>query len=168
MASICGEPLSGGIAVSEHVKSSRGSDSRTNLEAHWRGKVRQALACVERRDLGTARSLLQELDELLQYRAEPVATLGGVSPIPRGSHGSAQNMLTAAELRLLPYLQTHLKRHEIGSRLFISKHTVSTQISSIFRKLGASSRDEAVERAVSLGLLGTRRRVERRDCEGAA
>ena len=61
--------------------------------------------------------------------------------------------LTAAELRLLPYLATHLTFREIASRLFVSRSTVKTEALSIYRKLTASSRSEAVERAVEVGLL---------------
>jgi LuxR family maltose regulon positive regulatory protein len=43
---------------------------------------------------------------------------------------------------------------EIGARLFVSRNTVRTEVSSIYRKLGVSSRTEAVERATALGLLG--------------
>ena len=63
--------------------------------------------------------------------------------------------LTPAELRLLPYLQTHLTMAEIGRRLFVSRNTVSTQVGAIYRKLGATTRGAAVERAVTLGLLGS-------------
>ena len=62
--------------------------------------------------------------------------------------------LTAAELRLLPYLQTHLTIRDIAERLFVSRNTVNSQVSSIYRKLGVSSRDEAVQRATATGLLG--------------
>jgi LuxR family maltose regulon positive regulatory protein len=61
--------------------------------------------------------------------------------------------LTAAELRLVPLLPTHLTYPEIGERLYISRHTVKTQASSVYRKLGASSRKEAVERIAALGLI---------------
>ena len=61
--------------------------------------------------------------------------------------------LTGAELRLLPYLATHLTFPEIASRLFISRNTVKTEAVSIYRKLGASSRSEAIERAIEVGLL---------------
>lgn len=61
--------------------------------------------------------------------------------------------LTAAERRLLPLLQTHLTRVEIAQRLHVSRNTVSTQLGSIFRKLGASTRSEVVERAYELELL---------------
>jgi len=61
--------------------------------------------------------------------------------------------LTPAELRLLPLLATHLSFREIGERLYISSNTVKTQALSAYRKLRASSRSEAVERAAELGLM---------------
>jgi LuxR family maltose regulon positive regulatory protein len=62
--------------------------------------------------------------------------------------------LTTAELRLLPLLATHLNFPEIGQRLYISKNTVKTQVVSIYRKLGVSSRGEAVQQLEGIGLLG--------------
>ena len=70
-----------------------------------------------------------------------------------GSAGAWAMSLTGAELRLLPYLATHLTFPEIASRLFISRNTVKTEAVSIYRKLGASSRSQAIERAVEVGLL---------------
>jgi LuxR family maltose regulon positive regulatory protein len=61
--------------------------------------------------------------------------------------------LTTAELRLLPLLTTHLSFREIGAQLFVSHNTVKTQAISIYRKLDATSRSEAVDRAVRVGLL---------------
>jgi len=62
--------------------------------------------------------------------------------------------LTVAELRLLPFLATHLSYEEIGQRLYISRNTVKTEAMSMYRKLGASSRSEAIETAQQIGLLG--------------
>jgi LuxR family maltose regulon positive regulatory protein len=70
-----------------------------------------------------------------------------------GPDGAWAMSLTGAELRLLPYLATHLNFPEIGSRLFISRNTVKSQAVSIYRKLGVSSRSDAIERAVEVGLL---------------
>ena len=64
-----------------------------------------------------------------------------------------ESVLTAAELRLLPFLPTHLTFREIGARLHISRNTVKTQAISIYRKLGASSRADAIDRAGQLGLV---------------
>lgn len=62
--------------------------------------------------------------------------------------------LTAAELRLVPLLPTHLTYKEIGERLYVSRNTIKSEASSIFRKLGVSSRSEAVQAAERIGLLG--------------
>jgi LuxR family maltose regulon positive regulatory protein len=61
--------------------------------------------------------------------------------------------LTPAELRVLPMLSTYLKIEEIAERLFVSRHTIKAQVVSIYGKLGVSSRGEAVERAIEIGLL---------------
>lgn len=70
---------------------------------------------------------------------------------PRGD--DSWSTLTRAELRLLPFLQTHLTVKEIGERLGVSPNTAKTQALSIYGKLGASTRSEAVEIAVARGLL---------------
>jgi LuxR family maltose regulon positive regulatory protein len=62
--------------------------------------------------------------------------------------------LTTAELRLLPLLPTHLSVPEMAERLYVSRHTVKTQLMSIYRKLGVSSRTEAIDRMEVLGLHG--------------
>ena len=61
--------------------------------------------------------------------------------------------MTAAELRLLPLLSTHLSAPEIAGELFLSPHTIKTQMRSTYRKLGVASRNQAVTRARELGLL---------------
>jgi LuxR family transcriptional regulator, maltose regulon positive regulatory protein len=61
--------------------------------------------------------------------------------------------LTPAELRVLRHLPTHLTYAEIAERLFVSRNTVKTQAIATYRKLGVSSRREAVECARSIGLL---------------
>ena len=61
--------------------------------------------------------------------------------------------MTAAELRLLPLLTTHLSFPEIAAELFVSPNTAKTHAVAIYRKLGGSSRTQAVTRARELGLL---------------
>ena len=58
-----------------------------------------------------------------------------------------------AELRVLPLLATHLAYPEIAAELFVSPHTTKSQAYSLFRKLSASTRSQAVARARELGLL---------------
>lgn len=61
--------------------------------------------------------------------------------------------LTAAELRLLPYLATHLSLLAISQELVIGRETAKSQATSIYRKLGVSSRAEAVAEAKRVGLI---------------
>jgi LuxR family maltose regulon positive regulatory protein len=104
-----------------------------------RAVLSQARQVLQRRpDLGTLSGRVEEL----QYE---LATIRG------GTAGASS--LTTAELRLLPLLATHLTFREIGQRLYISPHTVKSQAMSIYRKLGAASRGQAIDRAQQLGLL---------------
>jgi LuxR family maltose regulon positive regulatory protein len=61
--------------------------------------------------------------------------------------------LTAAELRVLAYLPTHLSLQEIAEHLIISRNTAKTHSVAIYRKLGVSSRSDAVAAARRFGLL---------------
>ena len=61
--------------------------------------------------------------------------------------------LSDRELEVLDLIAEGLSNKLIAHRLNISEHTVKTHIASIFAKLGASSRTEAVSRAVRRGLV---------------
>jgi LuxR family transcriptional regulator, maltose regulon positive regulatory protein len=60
--------------------------------------------------------------------------------------------LTDAELRVLKLLPT-TSYAQMAATLYISHNTVKTHLRSIYQKLGASSRSEAIQRAVELRLL---------------
>jgi len=111
-------------------------------------------------DVATARQLLREIDDILSRRPALGALGGEVEEFRRVLTSSAapgtagRAALTPAELRLLPYLQTHLTAERIAERLFVSSHTVKAEVKSIYRKLGVSSRDDAVQKATTIGLLG--------------
>jgi DNA-binding NarL/FixJ family response regulator len=53
--------------------------------------------------------------------------------------------LSARELEVLLLLDEHLATDEIAKRLYISEHTVRSHVKSLLRKLGVSSRREALE-----------------------
>jgi DNA-binding CsgD family transcriptional regulator len=66
--------------------------------------------------------------------------------------GGGATGLTPAELRLLPLLATHLSFRQIAEQLYVSRNTIKTQAISVYRKLGVSSRSDAVAEAQRLGL----------------
>ena len=54
-------------------------------------------------------------------------------------------VLSARELEVLLLLDEHLGTDEIAKRLFISEHTVRSHVKSLLKKLGVSSRRDALE-----------------------
>ena len=65
-------------------------------------------------------------------------------------------MLTDAELRVLRLLPGAASERDIGEALFLSFNTVHTHVRGIYRKLGVSSRADAVTQGVHPGLAGGR------------
>jgi DNA-binding NarL/FixJ family response regulator len=61
--------------------------------------------------------------------------------------------LTEREMEVLKLLHTSTTLQQIAARLYVSRKTIQNNASSLYRKLGASSRQEAVARAIELGLL---------------
>jgi LuxR family maltose regulon positive regulatory protein len=111
------------------------------------------------RDAEAARALLSEALDILRRRpglgvlseqASELQTEVDALYAAAERNGSG---LTRAELRLLPLLATHLSFREIGTRLHVSRNTVKTQAISVYRKLGVSSRSDAIDQAVRLGLV---------------
>ena len=132
----------------------------TQALPHFAVQVRLELAraYVRLDEVAGARTLLREIRRSLRYRpglgvlVEQTDELR--SKLDRqgtGKHGFRS--LTTAELRLLPLLSTHFSFREIGDELYVSQHTVKSQAISIYRKLGVSSRSDAIERAREIGLL---------------
>ena len=111
----------------------------------------------------TARRLTRQARTLLEQRAlDPniAAVLNAAvthteSLLAQVSPKGSWELLpfTLAELRVLHLLSTYLSFPEMAALLFLSRHTVKSQALSIYRRLGATSRHEAVERACSLGYL---------------
>ena len=110
-------------------------------------------------DVAGARAVLLQARDVLRLRPglgvlpAQAEELGSRLEVARGALPGPSSLSTA-ELRLLPLLSTHLSFREIGERLYISQHTVKTQAMSVYRKLGASSRSQAVQRLQEIGLLG--------------
>jgi len=111
-------------------------------------------------DQATAGQLLREIDDILTHRPALGTLVGeveqfrGVLASSATTGATGRPPLSPAELRLLPYLQTHLTAAGIAERMSLSTHTVKSRLKSIYRKLGASTRNDAVRKATTIGLLG--------------
>ncbi len=67
--------------------------------------------------------------------------------------GSMIEPLTVREREVLGYLPSHLSVPDIATKIYVSPNTVKSHLKSIYRKMGAASRGDAVTIAVSRGLL---------------
>ena len=74
-------------------------------------------------------------------KVEPVAAPRAVPP------------LTDREVDILTCLPTRLSIEDIAARLHISPNTVKTHLKNLYRKLGATSRNQAIAKAVEADLL---------------
>lgn len=76
---------------------------------------------------------------------------------PRSGESSSEDSLleplTAREKEVLQLMAQGLANKQIALSLSISEHTVKFHLSSLYAKLGISSRTEAVRRGIELGLI---------------
>lgn len=72
---------------------------------------------------------------------------------PPSSVDDLAEPLTDRELEILAYLPTRFTNVELARRFFVSVNTIKTHMAHIYRKLDATTRDNAIERARELGLL---------------
>ncbi len=102
--------------------------------------------------------LLLQAGDILRLRpdlgvlpAEVEALRKVLAAVPVGLAGASA--LTTAELRVLQLLPYYLSFKEIAQRLGVKATTIKTHALSIYGKLGASSRSEAIDVAVEAGLM---------------
>jgi LuxR family maltose regulon positive regulatory protein len=118
--------------------------SEVELARGDRSGARQALAQAraimeEYPDAGIYPELLALQEENLRVRKPREAQLGGE--------------LTERELDVLRLLVGELSTRQMAQSLYIAPNTIRTQIKSIYRKLGVSSRKQAVDEAHAMGLI---------------
>ena len=119
--------------------------------------IELARLALAQSDAAGARTLLQEADRILRAFPSFGRLADDVALLREQANASASvvvgaTALTAAELRLLPYLSTYLSFREIGERVGVSANTIKSQTMSIYRKLDVSSRGDAIARAAAIGL----------------
>ena len=86
------------------------------------------------------------------YLTELLSHLTGARLRPPGSTEILEP-LTDREREVLGHLPSHLAQHEIATVMDISLNTVKTHTKAVYRKLGASSRSQAVDLARAHGLI---------------
>jgi LuxR family maltose regulon positive regulatory protein len=109
-----------------------------------------AHACLGLGDLHATSQTVRQAQEILRRRPGlgdlPERAEALAARVHEASTQGRPGALTPAEVRLMPLLATHLTFPLIAERLGVSRNTVKTQAISTYRKLGVSSRSEAVAR----------------------
>jgi LuxR family maltose regulon positive regulatory protein len=90
-------------------------------------------------DAGIFPELLERQERKLRARKPP--------------EGQLDKELTESELEVLRLLGGDLSTRQMAQSLYVAPSTVRTQVKSIYRKLGVSSRGAAVEEAHARGLI---------------
>lgn len=115
-----------------------------------------ARASVRLGDRDGARRLTDEAAAQLSQASDAPALgrwLDEVEESRRSAPELPEEPLTAAELRIVGFLPSHLSFPQVAEAVHLSPNTVKTHVRSIYRKLGVSSRQGAVERAREAALL---------------
>ena len=127
------------LAVQVHLSVARAALALGDAqEAHFALDLTQELLCL----VTDAGAVQCEIDDL----RDAATQLSTEAPI-------GLSTLTPAEVRVLHLLPSHLTFEEIGGSLHVSRNTVKTHAVAVYRKLGVSSRSEAVRSARRLGLV---------------
>lgn len=130
----------------------RGAQSRTHLQSALTLAAPERLVYPFLEAGPDVAHLIAELPGPLDGFRQLVVSRGRARGMSRRRQPLADS-LTARELELLAYLPTRMTCAEIAARSFVSINTIKTHLGHIYRKLGVTGRDAAIERAVDLGLL---------------
>lgn len=103
------------------------------------------------------RQMAQLADGLVRFNLTVAGSVGDlIRTTLSGESGPLKRpvqWLTPREAEVLAHIAEGLSRKEIAERLFVSMNTIKTQVSSLYRKLGASSRDALLGEAYQRGLI---------------
>ena len=130
--------------------------------------VPHARLLIRLADIRCRRGRLADAGDTLGRAREELAELGDSGAVPlfadevaseleqarrHAGNGHVIELPSEAELAVLRLLATDLSVREIGAQLFLSPNTVRSHVRSIYRKLGVGSREDAVARADTIGLV---------------
>ena len=120
------------------------------------GRLEVAAALLGLARLRRDRTLLDEARAILALCEETgllAERLASAERTPARTSARTGDELTEREVDVLRLLKAGRSRSEVADALYVTANTVKSHVRTIYRKLGASTREEAVERAHELGLL---------------
>ena len=97
--------------------------------------------------------LLDARISALRHASLLAELLGLTAPRQHGPLPYYMRSLTDRELEVLRHLAAHATISDIADELYLSRNTIRTHVKSIYRKLSANNRREALLRSVEFGIL---------------
>lgn len=113
-----------------------------------RGRVDRA-----RRYEGQARERAREFADPGRVTRDLAALSAELARVEAEATRSSVVRPSASEAAVLRMLATDLTLRQIAQRMFLSPNTVKSHVRVLYRKLGVTSREDAVARALALGLI---------------
>jgi LuxR family maltose regulon positive regulatory protein len=161
------EDILGEVHVAAGVALAAQGDLEAALPALARGVavLRQgqpldlALALIHQARVLQAAGRREEASAALDEAAATIDSCADAGTLPRRLDVSERVTprreagLSGRELVVLRMLKGPLSERDIGRELYLSHNTIHSHTKSIYRKLGVSSRGQAVRRAAALGLI---------------
>jgi LuxR family transcriptional regulator, maltose regulon positive regulatory protein len=98
-------------------------------------------------------ALIRPASQDAAFASRILQRFGTASGAGSGQCPPAAAPLTSSELAVLRLLPSHMTNQEIAESLFLSINTVKTHLRSVYRKLGVTTRRQAITRGSRLGLL---------------
>jgi LuxR family maltose regulon positive regulatory protein len=126
---------------------------------HLQANIALAYASLRLSDVVAARVFFREAESILAHHPDAIRCVRQLDDLAAQLQTAREvlpygpSSLTTAELRVLHYLPSNLSHEQIAQRLYVSRNTAKSHAAAIYRKLGVSSRSEAVEVARAAGLL---------------
>ena len=118
------------------------------------GLIALATVTAASGDRARANELFDEAEAILAGCPDPGALPRRLAAARRAARGGVSpGELSERELTVLRMLRGGSSEREIGQELFVSFNTVHTHVKSIYRKLGVSSRADAIARALEQQLI---------------
>ena len=127
--------------------------------ANVQARIAMAKASLLVDDRGMTRTFIEEAAGLVEGQPDASQPRAQISALEAQLEQAVESLpsgpsaLSSAEVRVLHHLHTTMTHEEIAARLYVSRNTVKSHASAIYRKLGVSSRRQAVEVARTAGLL---------------
>ena len=119
--------------------------------------ARAALALDEadaaRGHLSDAKPVIDSISDVGVMRQQHAELTAQVDALHPAADGEPDEEFSDRELEVLAMLPSRLTMREIAEEFFVSRNTIKTHIRRVYRKLNASSREEAVLIARDRGLL---------------